>query len=220
MSRAERFDLGRARRAQSTLASMVVEEDRLPEEVRLIAGADVAFAPGRVVGAVVVLDGSSLKVVDEGVAVLDERFPYVPTLLSFREAPAIISAYMRLGGRPDVMLVDGQGLAHPYRCGLASHVGVVLGVPTIGVAKSRLWGELRLVDGLEALVDPRDGRVVGAVLRPPGRSRPLYVSVGTGVSLKRALEIVRLTIRPGSRLPQPIQEAHRLATSVARGLRG
>jgi len=219
VSSARRFSIDKARKAQATLSTMVIEEDRLPRRIKYVAGADVAFTQDRVVGAIAVLSYEELSIVEEKIAVLSERFPYVPTLLSFREAPAIIASFMKLKVKPDVIFIDGQGLAHPYRCGLATHIGVVLDVPTIGVAKSKLWGEVVDRDPYDVLVDPRDGKVIGAILVTKKGFKPIYISVGNKVSLETAIKLVLKTTKPETKLPEPILAAHRLATKVARRLK-
>jgi deoxyribonuclease V len=169
---------------QKKLASLVSQESDLPESVRYVAGADAAYSRKRGVGAAVLLDYDTLKPVE--VATINARvaFPYVPGLLAFREAPVVVRALRKLGQSPDVCVVDGHGLAHPRRFGLACYVGLVLDLPTIGVAKSRLFG----AEVGETLVDP-DQKVVGSILRLGKKS--LYVSVGHKVSLEDAVAIVR-----------------------------
>jgi deoxyribonuclease V len=141
------------------------------------------------------------------------RFPYAPGYLSFRETPALLAALAGLRRRPDLILCDGQGLAHPRRFGLASHLGVLLDVPTIGVAKSRLVGTHGPVpEARGAWVPLRDGaETIGAVLRTRAGARPVYVSVGHRVSLETAVETV-LRCAPRYRLPEPVRRAHVLAS--------
>jgi len=141
------------------------------------------------------------------------RFPYVPGFLSFREAPALLAALAGLRRRPDLILCDGQGLAHPRRFGLACHVGVLLDVPSIGVAKSRLVGvHAPVPEARGAWVPLRDaGETIGAVLRTRAGVRPVYVSVGHRVGLETAIALV-LRCAPRHRLPEPIRRAHALAS--------
>ena len=135
-------------------------------------------------------------------------FPYIPGLLSFREAPVLLECFRRLKTVPDVVLVDGQGIAHPRRLGIASHLGLWLNVPTIGVAKSRLCGTHRSVpDCVGARVPLSDrGAVIGAVLRSRQGARPIYVSVGHGIGLRSALSMVTACLA-GYRLPEPTRIA-------------
>jgi deoxyribonuclease V len=182
--------------------------------VRLVTGLDAHYdaAAGLTWGAAVTLSLPSLAVVERAVCSWPTRFPYVPGLLSFREAPVLLDALARLEARPDVLMVDGQGLAHPRRFGLACHVGVLAGIPAIGVAKSRLIGEhgdpgvergswARLKDG---------GETIGAVLRTRRAVRPIYVSIGHRVSLAAATRLV-LRCCTRYRLPEPIRAADRLS---------
>jgi len=187
-----------------------VQEDKLPAKIRLVAGVDAAYFDGWAVGAVAVLDYDSLQLVESQAAKVAIRIPYIPTLLSFREIPPAIAAIRLLTSKPDVFMADGQGLAHPYGCGFASHLGLAVGKPTIGVAKSRLVGEYMKIDDKAFLV--YDGKVVSAVLTTKQGGKPIYVSVGNLVSLTSAVSIVEHATR-SKRIPEPLLLAHRLATA-------
>jgi deoxyribonuclease V len=203
---------------QQRLAGMVIRHNEVGE-VRHIAGVDLstrAGFPAR--AAVVVLTYPELAVYESGVAELQVAFPYVPGLLSFREAPAILAAFERLSTAPDLVMVDGQGIAHPRRFGIASHLGILLDLPTIGCAKSRLVGK-HADPGPEKgdwtdLVDR--GEVVGAVVRTKRRSKPLYLSIGHKIDLATSIEWVLRCVR-GYRLPEPTRQAHLLAGHQPRG---
>lgn len=159
--------------------------------------------------AVVVLNYPALDVVEVRVARDKPMMPYVPGLLSFRECPLILAACKMLANGPDLIMVDGQGIAHPRRLGLASHLGLFLDVPTVGCAKSRLCGShLPVGEGPGShaeLVD--DGEVVGSVLRTKAGVKPMYISVGHRIDLASALHWVLECCR-GYRLPQPTRLAH------------
>ncbi len=205
---------------QRALAGRVRAEP-LPASVRLLAGCDLALMPDEkhVVAGVVVWDMQTQAAVERRIARCPARFPYVPGLLSFRELPAVLAACKGLRTRPDAVLCDGQGLAHPRRFGLACHLGVWLDLPTIGCAKSRLCGtfeEPGLVRGSRSPLRC-DGDIVGAVLRTRDRVRPLYVSLGHHCDLDGA---VRLTLAAATRyrLPEPTRLAHQLVTAARRGL--
>ena len=183
----------------------------MSKEIRFVAGVDVAYVKEWSVGAVVVLDYASLKPVESQIAVCRTRFPYIPTLLSFREIPPTFLSIRKLQVQPDVFLVDAHGFAHPYRCGFASHLGVVIKKPTIGVAKSRLFGEVEKVKGgrgVELL--KHCDEVVGAVVTTKLGCKPVFVSVGNMVSLETAVEIVKHCSRR-SRVPEPVLWAHEVA---------
>lgn len=182
----------------------------MPAEVGLVGGVDVAYAGDIGIGAAVILDSATLEVVETAVATCPVKMPYVPTLLSFRELPPAMAAIRRLKRQPDVFLVDAQGWAHPYRCGFACHLGLALGKPAVGVAKSRLIGEPTEIDGRTVLVDK--GEVIGEVVATHEGVKPVYVSVGHMVSLETAVGIVRHLSR--SRIPEPTLQAHNLATGT------
>lgn len=204
-----------ARAIQNELRSQVVLENDLPEPIRRVAGVDVGFEEnGRVTrAAVVVLAYPGLDRVAAGLARRLTSFPYVPGLLSFREIPAVLDALGQIDPLPDLLLVDGQGIAHPRRFGIAAHLGVLSGLPSIGVGKTRLIGKHESVpDHRGAWVPLRDGEeIVGAVLRTRPGVRPIYVSPGHRIDLETALAWVMQCTR-GFRLPETTRQAHRLAS--------
>jgi len=206
---------------QRRLAGRVAREDRLGE-VRCIAGVDIGFEQGGAItrAAVVVLawpprGPGVFDVVEEVVHREPTRMPYIPGLLSFREVPAALAAFERLGVMPDLVMVDGQGIAHPRRLGVASHLGLWLDLPTIGVAKSRLCGrhgEPGPARGdWRPLIDGPDDELIGAVLRSRVGVKPLFVSPGHRVSLPTALAWV-VACLGRTRLPEPTKLADRLAS--------
>lgn len=183
--------------------------------LRWVAGVDVAYKDGgaRARAAVVVCRWPEMEVLEERVAEEPVRFPYVPGLLSFREAPAALAALSKLSHPIDCLLVDGQGRAHPRRFGLACHLGLWIGRPTIGCAKSRLYGRVSSPGpekgSREPLLDA-DGEVLGAAVTTRDRCKPLYVSVGHRVSLEEAVEIVLACCRR-TKHPEPLRLADRLS---------
>ena len=203
-----------ARAMQSELAREVIRADRLGP-VRRVAGADIGFADGGRItrAALVVLDFPELTLRERVLVTRPTRFPYVPGLLSFREIPALLEALDALRTPPDLILCDGQGLAHPRRFGLACHLGVLTGLPSIGVAKSRLIGRYTEPGPARGDWSPlRDGdETIGAVLRTRARTRPLFVSIGHRISLPTAIDYV-LACAPRYRLPETTRAAHRLAS--------
>lgn len=203
-----------ARVIQEAHRGQVIREDRLGF-VRLVAGADIGFRQGGKVtrAAVAVLDFPSLTPAARAVASRATTFPYVPGLLSFREVPALMSALRRLETPPDLILCDGQGYAHPRRFGLACHLGVVTGIATIGVAKSRLIGSHGKVPDVRGRWTPlKDGdETIGAVLRTRKGVKPVFVSIGHRVSLETAVKLVMACVTR-YRLPETTRAAHRLAS--------
>jgi deoxyribonuclease V len=199
-----------ARAIQQEFGDRVEERDRFGP-LRTVAGIDVSYDRGKpdLFAAVVVLDAESLEVVESAGARRTAGFPYVPGYLSFREIPAVLEAWSRLQVRPDLVVCDGHGRAHPRRFGLACHLGVWLDVASIGCAKSRLVGSFR-EPGPRRGASTRllDGReVIGRVLRTREATKPIFVSIGHRVSLASAeRELLRLA--PRYRLPEPIRAAH------------
>lgn len=184
---------------------------------RLVAGADLSIVRGRDRGyaALVVVDAETMETVEEATAAVDVKFPYVPGLLSFRELPPLAAAWRRLRRRPDAVIFDAHGYAHPRRFGLACHGGLLFGVPAVGVAKSVLVGEAAEVPAEKGSTAPlvHEGERVGTVLRSRTDVRPVYVSVGHRLDLEAAVDLV-LSVTPRYRIAEPIRRAHRLANRL------
>ncbi len=204
-----KFSVEKARRAQTLIAQKVIAEDQLPAKINQVAGSDVAYLGEFAVGVASLLAYDSLEVLENQTAVVKTKMPYISTLFAFRELPAAVASIRKLKHHPDVLLVDGHGKAHPYKCGLACHLGVALNIPTIGVAKTRLIGEPKQIGEETFLVS--DGEIIGAELITIKNAKPIYVSVGHRVSLKTAINIVKHCLRH-NRIPEPIRVAHRLAS--------
>ena len=184
---------------------------------RLVAGADVSynkFSPD-LYAAVVVLDLESLETVEEAGIVAKAGFPYIPGLLSFREIPPLIRIFRRLRSRPDALICDGQGLAHPRRFGLACHLGLLLDLPSVGCAKTRLIGDYSEPDKERGRHCPLkdSGEVVGWVLRTRDGIQPVFISVGHRMTLEMAKEIV-LRLTPRYRLPETTRRSHSLVNAL------
>jgi len=210
------FSIEKAHETQLQLSEQIVLKDVLPKKIRRVAGVDAAYVKHLSIGAVAVLDYDSLKTVESQTALCKTRFPYVPTLLSFRELQPAVLSIKKLRLQPDVFLIDAHGFAHPYRCGFASHLGLVIGKPTIGVAKSRLIGKVENARGeSDVALLKHDNDVIGAVVTTKHGCKPVYVSVGHMVSLETAVKIVKHCARH-NRIPQPIVKAHELATAEKR----
>jgi len=193
----------------------------LKKPPKLIAGLDCAFTKDAqiIIAAVVVIKLPDLDLVETTSASRKVTFPYIPGLLSFREAPACIAAVEKLKKQPDLFLVDGQGIAHPRRLGLAAHLGLFFNRPTVGCAKSRLTGAFEdpplekgaytLLKDKKSLKHSTGDEIIGAVLRTRSSAKPVFVSVGNKCSLKDAIKIT-LACTAGYRLPEPTRLAHQL----------
>jgi deoxyribonuclease V len=207
-----------ARDIQLALAGQVDITSPLPS-CTLVAAADVSYSKFAkwLCASVVVVRADTLELVERVGIIREARFPYVPGLLSFRETPPVLEAFEKLRARPDVVLCDGQGYAHPRRFGFACHLGLWLGIPTIGCAKSRLCGEYD-EPGPErgdrsSLID--SGEVIGTVLRTRARVKPLFVSAGHRCDIESAASVVLATATP-YRLPVPARHAHNYVNEIRR----
>jgi deoxyribonuclease V len=209
----------RAAAIQRELARRVRIEP-LTRPVRLIAGLDVAFSTDGAdcLGGVVLWDLAERRIIEQHVARRRLQFPYVPGLLSFREAPALLAALRQLRTTPDLLMCDGQGLAHPRRFGIACHLGVLCDLPSVGCAKSRLIGEHEVPPPARGAAVPLHHRneIIGTVLRTQTDVRPLYVSVGHRINLESTQRLV-LDCSVRYRLPEPTRLADQLAARAKRG---
>ena len=238
--RRHRWDVSprRAMEIQQELRQHWIGEDRFPK-IRTVAGLDAAFvltgsqalrknashwnalrAANQAIGCVVSYRYPEMVEIERAFAILPLQFPYVPGLLSFREIPVLLAALSKLRELPDLLFCDGQGIAHPRRMGLATHLGIILDRPTIGCAKSRLMGA-HLEPGKKKgswspLIDPKaDGERVGAVLRTRRGVHLIYVSQGHRISLPTAIRFA-LSVTDAWRIPQPTREADRFAAKIKR----
>jgi deoxyribonuclease V len=199
---------------QQQLRDQVITQDQLGT-VNLVAGVDVGFESGGAItrAAVAVLSFPDLKLVEQAIARLPTSFPYIPGLLSFREIPAVLDALAQLQTSPDLLLCDGQGIAHPRRLGIASHLGLLVDLPTVGVGKSLLVGKYDEPPNDRGAWTPLQhrGETIGAVLRTRPGTKPLYISSGHRVSLPTAIDyVMRCTTK--FRLPETTRFAHKLAS--------
>ena len=200
-----------ARSLQNRLRTQVVKTDRFGK-IRTVAGVDIGLKQDIARASVVVLNFPELQVVECVVTECPVRFPYIPGLLSFREIPPLLTAFTQLRIEPDLVIVDGQGIAHPRRFGLASHLGLVLDKPTIGCAKSRLWGryeEPETEQGSYTYLMDKD-EVIGAAVRTRRNVRVVYISIGHRISLDSARTLTLACCR-GYRLPETTRFAHNAA---------
>jgi len=201
---------------QRELAPRVIRRDDFDAgAIRTVAGVDVGFEDGGRItrAAVAVLDYESLAMTAQAMARRPTTFPYVPGLLSFRELPAVLEALDKLQWPPDILLCDGQGIAHPRRLGIAAHLGLSTGLPAIGVGKSRLIGRHDAVPAGRGEWTPLRDRdeIIGAVLRTRKGVQPIYVSIGHRISLETAVAVV-MACTTKYKLPETTRAAHRLAS--------
>jgi deoxyribonuclease V len=212
-----------ARSIQADLAGRVALTDAISiDAIETVAGVDNTYVKldslTTVCAVVVVLAFPAMEIIETAIVWQPIAFPYVPGLLSFREAPAVLAACADLTAEPDVFLCDGQGYAHPRRLGLASHLGLFLNRPTVGCAKSRLVGQYeeseRVFGAQTPLVDR--GEVIGAAVRTRPRHKPLFVSPGHKISIETAVVIALACCRDGAFLPEPTRLAHEITTRERR----
>jgi deoxyribonuclease V len=209
---------------QAALREKLILENGFSGDIRIVAGADISCTKGddRVFAAVVLLDAASLEVIEEATYIGRTSIPYIPGLLSFREGPSLLQAFGNLRKRPDVVLFDGQGIAHPRGLGLAAHMGLILDIPSVGCAKTRLVGAFKEPGERRGQHSPLvyNEKRIGAVVRTKDRVKPVFVSQGHRVSLERAVEIVLQCARR-YRIPEPIRRAHILVNKMrTEGYRG
>jgi deoxyribonuclease V len=217
MKRPETISIEHARALQKDLRKRV---RILPftGDPRYAAGVDASFTDDEIFAAACLYRYPDLTLVEKAYVVRKLAFPYVPGFLSFREGPAIIAAVRKLTTKPDVLLVDGQGIAHPRGIGIASHLGVLFGIPTIGCAKTRLVGEFKEPGNRKGSWSELtyEGRTVGAVLRTKDRVRPLFVSPGHKIDLDGSIRITLACIGR-YRIPEPLRCADMLSKKMRRG---
>ncbi|MEM7007856.1 MAG: deoxyribonuclease V [Thermodesulfobacteriota bacterium] len=189
--------------------------------IKTIAGADLAILKdtNQLVCGIIVFKYPELSETERAFKVVDEQFPYIPGLLAFREGPAIIKTYKALKTKPDVLILDGQGIAHPRGFGIASYVGVLLDIPAMGIAKKKLYGDYNMPDDVpgssESLV-AKDGKKIGAVLRTKRNTKPVFISIGHKINLSTSIKIAKECSR-GYRIPEPTRQADKYVSELKRG---
>ncbi|MEW6481623.1 MAG: endonuclease V [bacterium] len=201
---------------QKDLKERIILKDSF-ERIERVAGCDVSFLKGVAYGAVVILNFFDLKPIEEVRISAPIKFPYIPGLLTFREGPVLLKAFEKVNNEPDIILFEGQGIAHPRRMGLASHIGILLDKPSIGCAKTPLWGRLDGEIGKEKgsyCFIKENGEVFGCALRTRPEIKPIFVSPGYKITLKSAIEIV-LFLSPKFRTAEPLRLAHTLSKEAS-----
>lgn len=202
------------RKIQKEIAKKIILKDVLPKSITTIAGFDLAFLDEKAFCAGVILDYKTMDIIEMKIIKTDLSFPYVPTFLTFREGSPIMEVYRKLETKPDVIMINGQGIAHPLSCGIASHVGVLLDVPSIGVAQSKLCGDYKQpkkVGDYSPLI--YKNKTIGYVFKSKKNCKPIFISPGHKVSLDTSLEIIKFCTGD-HKLPEPIFFAHSLANKI------
>lgn len=216
MSNSDRvLDIPSLKLEQIEKSHQVIEYDDFDPNITLIGGTDVGFEKNGEItrAAIVVLRFPELTLLEYQIARLPTSFPYIPGYLSFREYPALVEAWKKIENKPSLLMVDGQGIAHPRGLGIASHLGILLNIPTIGVAKNRLYGthdtlSEEVGSGISLMANQKK---IGTVLRSKQRCKPLYISTGHRISTHTATQWVRQCLR-GYRLPEPTRWADAVAS--------
>jgi deoxyribonuclease V len=213
------IEIAEAEKLQTELSRKIIMEDRLPSNLRYVAGTDVEYdkETDLIAGAIVIIDYRTVRPIEIATHVMQCTFPYVPGLFSFREMPPLLEAYKKLKQLPELIICDGHGIAHPRRFGLASHLGVELDLPTIGCAKTRLYGNYKEPNEMQgsssALLDEETHEEIGKVLRTQKKINPVFVSVGHKISLATACNIV-LHMTTTFRLPETTRLADQYAAEA------
>lgn len=199
---------------QERLAKKVITKDRLPEKIKLVCGIDQAFFDEKIISAAVVCDYKTLNPIEKKCAITEETFPYIPTFLSFREGPAILKVFKKIKSKPDVLIINGCGINHPRYFGLASHIGVLLDVSTIGITQNKLCGKYEKepkIGGWEPL--SYGGKIVGGVFKSKKGCRGIFVGPGHKIAYETAIKITQDCMKD-HKLPEPLCYAHKYANGI------
>ena len=206
-----KFNIGKLKEEQIKLAKKVIIKDDF-SDLTTIGGCDQAFYENKIISSVVILEYDTLKFVEKKHAVSDITMPYVPGFLSYRESPVIVEAFSKLKSRPDVLMVDGNGILHHRRIGMASHLGLLLDQATIGVAKNKLMGEVR--EGKVFV----DDEARAFEVKTKDFAKPVYISPGHRLCMKTSLEVFKHCMK-GHKLPEPLRLAHKFANKIKNGMK-
>ena len=204
-------DLGKLKEEQLKLAKKVILTDSV-KKITNIAGADQTYIDNKVVSAIVVCDYKTFEVIERKYAVVDAKIPYISSFLFYRDGPAIIEAFNKLENKPDVLILKGNGILHPRRIGMASHVGILLDTATVGVTKNLMLGQI----GENTIYVEKEARGYELITRE--HAKPLYVSPGHKISLKKSLEVVKKCLKFPHKLPEPLHLAHKYTSSIRKEL--
>lgn len=212
-----KLDLNKLKETQKKIAEKIILKDRFKiVKLKTVAGFDLAYHNKKVICAGVVLDFKNMKLLEKKYTISEEKFPYIPNFLMFREGPPIIDAYQELKTEPDVILINGGGILHPLKSGIASYIGVSLDKPTIGVTKKLLLGEV-FEGKIYVEKDTIDGKVKslrGERVETKEGARPIFVSPGHKVTVATAVKVVKACMQGNHKLPEPLRLAHKYADRV------
>ena len=214
-------DYGEAIAIQKELSSKVIAQNGF-SDINTVAGADLAILKDqkKLVCGIMVFSYPELREIERAYEVVDEEFPYIPGLLAFREGPAIIKTYNKLINKPNILILDGQGLAHPRAFGIACYVGVLLGIPAMGIGKKKLYGDYKEPEdtpgSYESLLS-KEGKQIGVALKTKQRTKPVFVSVGHKIDLSTSVKVA-LNCTRGYRVPEPTRLADKYVAELKRGL--
>lgn len=194
------------KRVQLLIKDLIEEKEINLSDIKTIAGVDISYKGDIGIGVMVTIDANNFEIVEKVVSKSKISFPYIPGFLAFREVPVIIDTFNLAKISPDIVIVDGQGIAHPRRAGIATHLGIIIQKPTIGCAKSLLYGQyvdIPNIEGYEGdIVDPETKEVIGKVVRTKVSSKPVFVSVGNYITLEQSVKIIKKLAKVGKcRLP-------------------
>jgi len=212
-----KIDLNKLKETQKKIAKQVILKASFKiDDIKTVAGFDIAYHGKKVICAGVVLDFNTLEVLEKKYTLSDEKFPYIPNFLMFREGPPIIETYHELKNEPDIILIDGGGILHPLKSGIASYIGVSLDKPAIGITKKLLLGEVKegkiYVD--KNTIDGKVKELRGERMETKTGSRPIFVSPGHNVSVASCVKIIKKCLHGNHKLPEPLRMAHRYANKV------
>jgi deoxyribonuclease V len=215
-SKLNKIQKEKLRSIQKEICKKIILNDEFSKPIKIIAGFDLAFSNDKAFVAGIVMNYKKFDIIEMKIVKTKLSFPYVPTFLTFREGPPILKVYKKLKTKPDIIIINGQGIAHPIRCGIASHVGVLLDLPTIGVAQKKLCGEFgepKQVGYYKTII--YESKRIGYAYKSKENCKPIFVSPGHKVSLRTSLKIVISCIRE-YKLPLPLRMAHIYANKMKR----
>jgi len=205
------IDFDALKKEQLKLAKKVIINGSV-KNIKTIAGADQVYAGNKIISAIAVCDYKSLKLIEETHAVVDAKIPYKSSFLFYRDGPAVMEAFNKLENKPDVLIVKANGILHPRRIGMASHVGILLDIATIGVTKNLMLGDVRE----NTIYVEKEARGYELITRE--HARPIYISPGYKISLKTSLDVVKNSLRQHHKLPEPLHLAHKYGNKVKKEL--